>query len=185
SIRVVLYEVYVLIGILHAGFKPSGEEEKKDTEELGKEGGNPSEEGERVDQEKDANVNNTNNVNTVSPTVDAAGIKNNDVDENIISGCADDPTMPELEEIGRFSEAEDDNSGADMNNLDIYFQFSPVPTTRIHKHHPLIQVIGDLHSSTLTRRMSKNLEEHGLFSSVQQRTSHKDFQNCLFACFLS
>ncbi|GJU08841.1 putative ribonuclease H-like domain-containing protein [Tanacetum coccineum] len=30
-----------------------------------------------------------------------------------------------------------------------------------------------------------NLEEHDLFSSVQQRTNHKDFQNCLFACFLS
>ncbi|GKD98963.1 putative ribonuclease H-like domain-containing protein [Tanacetum coccineum] len=33
--------------------------------------------------------------------------------------------------------------------------------------------------------MTKNLEEHGLFSSVQQRANHKDFQNCLFACFLS
>ncbi|GJW17384.1 putative ribonuclease H-like domain-containing protein [Tanacetum coccineum] len=33
--------------------------------------------------------------------------------------------------------------------------------------------------------MIKNLKEHGLFSSVQQRTNHKDFQNCLFACFLS
>ncbi|GKD69355.1 putative ribonuclease H-like domain-containing protein [Tanacetum coccineum] len=36
-------------------------------------------------------------------------------------GCVDDPTMPELEEIGRFSNAEEDNSGADMNNLDTYF----------------------------------------------------------------
>ncbi|GJR55878.1 putative ribonuclease H-like domain-containing protein [Tanacetum coccineum] len=33
--------------------------------------------------------------------------------------------------------------------------------------------------------MTKNLKEHGLFSSVQQRTNHKDFQNYLFACFLS
>ncbi|GJS95057.1 reverse transcriptase domain-containing protein [Tanacetum coccineum] len=33
--------------------------------------------------------------------------------------------------------------------------------------------------------MTKNLEEHGLFSLVQQRTNHKDFQNYLFACFLS
>ncbi|GKD74298.1 putative ribonuclease H-like domain-containing protein, partial [Tanacetum coccineum] len=33
--------------------------------------------------------------------------------------------------------------------------------------------------------MTKNLKEHGLFSLVQQRTNHKDFQNCLFACFLS
>ncbi|GJW71706.1 putative ribonuclease H-like domain-containing protein [Tanacetum coccineum] len=33
--------------------------------------------------------------------------------------------------------------------------------------------------------MINNLEEHGLFSSFQQITNHKDFQNCIFACFLS
>ncbi|GJX00956.1 putative ribonuclease H-like domain-containing protein [Tanacetum coccineum] len=33
--------------------------------------------------------------------------------------------------------------------------------------------------------MSKNLEEHGFVSTIQQRTNHKDLQNCLFACFLS
>ncbi|GJU76303.1 retrovirus-related pol polyprotein from transposon TNT 1-94, partial [Tanacetum coccineum] len=47
------------------------------------------------------------------------------------------------------------------------------------------QIIGDLNLAPQTRRMTKNLKEHGLFSSVQQRTNHKDFQNCLFACFLS
>ncbi|GJX70852.1 putative ribonuclease H-like domain-containing protein, partial [Tanacetum coccineum] len=55
-------------------------------------------------------------------------------------------------------DGEDVNAEADMNNLDAFI---------------------------LTRRMTKKLEEHGLFSSVQQRTNHKDFQNCLFACFLS
>ncbi|GJX29052.1 putative ribonuclease H-like domain-containing protein [Tanacetum coccineum] len=33
--------------------------------------------------------------------------------------------------------------------------------------------------------MIKNLKDDGLFSSVQQRTNHKDFQNYLFAFFLS
>ncbi|GJW90945.1 putative ribonuclease H-like domain-containing protein [Tanacetum coccineum] len=35
--------------------------------------------------------------------------------------------------------------------------------------------------------MTKNSEEHGLMSLIQKqrRTNHKDFQNCLFACFLS
>ncbi|GJZ75950.1 putative ribonuclease H-like domain-containing protein [Tanacetum coccineum] len=33
--------------------------------------------------------------------------------------------------------------------------------------------------------MTKNLKEHGLFSSLQQRTNHKDFKNCLCAFFLS
>ncbi|GJY56759.1 putative ribonuclease H-like domain-containing protein [Tanacetum coccineum] len=143
-----------------AGFKPSKEEEKKDAEDPGNEGGNPSEEGDRVDQEKDTNVNNTNNTNTASPTVNAAGIDDNAVDENIVYGCADDPNMPDSEEIGRFSDIEDDDSGADINNLDTYFHVSPVPTTRIHKDHPLNQVIGDLQSATQTRQMTKNLEEY-------------------------
>ncbi|GKB60503.1 putative ribonuclease H-like domain-containing protein [Tanacetum coccineum] len=43
---------------LDAGFKPSGDNEKKVTEELGKEGGDSSN-----DQEKEDNVNNNNNVN--------------------------------------------------------------------------------------------------------------------------
>ncbi|GKC36767.1 hypothetical protein Tco_1049151 [Tanacetum coccineum] len=40
-------------------------------------------------------------------------------------------------------------------------QVSPNPTTRIHKDHHLDQVIRDLQSTTQTRKMSKNLEEHG------------------------
>ncbi|GJS73803.1 putative ribonuclease H-like domain-containing protein [Tanacetum coccineum] len=50
---------------------------------------------------------------------------------------------------------------ADMNNLDTTIQVSSIPTTRIHKDHPLNKVIGDLQSSTQTRNMLKNLEEHG------------------------
>ncbi|GKA82003.1 retrovirus-related pol polyprotein from transposon TNT 1-94 [Tanacetum coccineum] len=81
-------------------FKPLGEEEKKDAEDPRNEGGNLSEEGERVNQDKDASVNNLNNINTVSPTVNAASIKDNVVDENIVYGYADDPNIPNLEEIG-------------------------------------------------------------------------------------
>nr|GFD53236.1 hypothetical protein [Tanacetum cinerariifolium] len=94
----------------------SGEEEKKDAKDLrNKDSEILSTEEPRVNQEKDANVNNTNNINTVSPTDNAAGIKDNAVDENIVYGCADDPNMPDLEEIGRFSDAENDDSGADIN----------------------------------------------------------------------
>ncbi|GKC56606.1 putative ribonuclease H-like domain-containing protein [Tanacetum coccineum] len=145
----------------NARFKPLGEEEKKDAKDPGNEAGNPSEEGERINQEKDASVNITNNINTVSPTVNAASIEDNAIDENIIYGCADDPNIPDLEEIDRFSDAKNDDSGADINNLDTYFQVSPVPTTRIHKDHPLNQVIRDLQSATQTRHMTKNLEEYG------------------------
>nr|GEU63366.1 putative ribonuclease H-like domain-containing protein [Tanacetum cinerariifolium] len=167
-----------------AGFKPSMEEENKDAKDPGNKVSKVSSIKEpRVNQEKNANVNNTNNINTISPTDNAAGIKDNVVNENIVYGCADDPNMPDLDEISRFSDAENDDSGADMNILDTYFHVSHVPTIRIYKDHPLEQVIRDKHSAPLTMRMSKNLEGHGLVSTVNQRTNHKDLHNCLFACF--
>ncbi|GJU10548.1 putative ribonuclease H-like domain-containing protein [Tanacetum coccineum] len=92
---------------------------------------------------------------------------------------------PSGDEEKKLDDDEDVGAEADMNNLDAFMHVSPIPTTRIHKDHPVEQFIGDLNSAPQTRRMTKNLEEHGLFSSVQQRTNHKDFQNCLFACFLS
>ncbi|GJV59186.1 putative ribonuclease H-like domain-containing protein [Tanacetum coccineum] len=167
------------------GFKPSREEEKNYVEDPGNEGDNPSKDGERINQEKDASVNSTNNINIVSLTVNAASIEDNVVDENIVYGCADDPNIPDLEEIGRFSDAEDGGAEADMTNLDTHIPVSPILTTRIHKDHPVEKIIGDLNSVPQTRRMTKSLTKHAMFSSVHQRTNHKDFQNCLFACFLS
>ncbi|GJX82753.1 putative ribonuclease H-like domain-containing protein [Tanacetum coccineum] len=114
------------------------------------------------DQEKEDNVNNTNNVNSVSSTVNAAGT--NEV--NAVGGKTSielsfDPNMPALEDYSIFDFSindEDDGVVADMNNLDTTIQVSPNPTTRIHKDHPLDQVIGDLQSAIQTRKMSKNLE---------------------------
>ncbi|GJW02761.1 putative ribonuclease H-like domain-containing protein [Tanacetum coccineum] len=170
----------------NARFKPLGEEEKKDAKDPRNEGGNPSTEEPRINQEKDASVNCTNNINTVSPTINAASIENNVVDENIVYGCPDDPNIPDLEEIGRFSDAEDDGAEADMTNLDTHIPVSSIPTTIIHKDHPLNQFIGDLQSATQTRQVTKNLEKYEFVSTtLKQRTSHKDLQNCLFACFLS
>ncbi|GJS27946.1 hypothetical protein Tco_0488566 [Tanacetum coccineum] len=78
----------------------------------------PNTEEPRINQENDANVNSTNNINTVSLTVNAADIENNDVDENIVYGCIDDLNMPNLEEIV-YSDDDDEEVGAeaDMNNL--------------------------------------------------------------------
>nr|GEX23721.1 putative ribonuclease H-like domain-containing protein [Tanacetum cinerariifolium] len=97
--------------------------------------------------------------------------------------------MPSLEDIGIFKDSHDDEdvfgAQADFHNLDFSFKVSPILTTRIHKDHPFEQVIGDLHSAPQIRRMSKNLEEHGLVGTVILRTDNKDLQNCLFTCFLS
>ncbi|GJX68327.1 putative ribonuclease H-like domain-containing protein [Tanacetum coccineum] len=120
-----------------------------------------------------------------SPTVNAASIEDNTVDENIVYGCANDPNIPDLEDI---SSSENDvvfGAEADMTNLDTHIPINPIPTTRIHKDHPVEQIIGDIHSAPQTRRMTKSVAEHAMFSSVQQRNNHKDIQNCMFACFLS
>ncbi|GKF30575.1 hypothetical protein Tco_0100373 [Tanacetum coccineum] len=164
----------------------AGEEEKKDAKNSeNKDSEVPSIEEPRVNQEKDANINSTNNINTVSPTVNAASMKDSAVDENIVYGCADDLNMPNLEEIVYSDDDEDVGAEADMTNSDTHIPVSPIPTTRIHKDHLIKQIIGDIHLAPQTRRMTKRVTDHGMFSSVQQRrTNNKDFQNCLFACFL-
>ncbi|GJS61701.1 putative ribonuclease H-like domain-containing protein [Tanacetum coccineum] len=157
------------------GIKPSSDDGKKVDED-------PRKESECDDQEKEDNVNNTNNVNVT-------GINEvNAISEITSIEFPDDPNMPDLEDISIFDSSrddEDDGAEANMNNLDTTIQVSPNLTTRIHKDHPLDQVIGDFHSTTQTRRMSNNLEEHGFVSTIHLRTNHKDLQNCLFACFLS
>nr|GFC52312.1 hypothetical protein [Tanacetum cinerariifolium] len=80
-----------------------------------------------------------------------------------------DPEMPDLEDISTFnflSNHEDDDEMAEMNNLDTTIQVSPTSTARIYKDHPIDQVIGDLHLTTQTRNMSKNLEEHGFVTTI-------------------
>ncbi|GKA85470.1 ribonuclease H-like domain-containing protein [Tanacetum coccineum] len=98
-----------------AGFKPSGDNKKKVTEEPRKEGGDSSN-----DQEKeDDNVNNTNNVNTasdgnitnnvndVSLTVNVVGIEVNAVGTKTSIELLDDLNMPKLEDIVYSDDDED------------------------------------------------------------------------------
>ncbi|GKF45934.1 hypothetical protein Tco_0135736, partial [Tanacetum coccineum] len=107
----------------------------------------PNTEEPRVNQEQDKSVNSTNNINTVSSTVNTASIDDNAVDENTVYGCVDDPNMPNLEEIVYSEDDEGVGIKADMNNLDTFMPVSPIPTTKIYKDHPFEQIIGDLHSA--------------------------------------
>nr|GEZ92974.1 hypothetical protein [Tanacetum cinerariifolium] len=92
-------------------------------------------------------------------------------------------------DTGIFSGAYDDEVKyvvADFNNLELTTVVSPIPTTRIHKDHPKEQIIRDSLSAPQTKRMTKTFQEHAMVSYIKkQRTNHKDYQNCLFACFLS
>ncbi|GKD67700.1 hypothetical protein Tco_1321790, partial [Tanacetum coccineum] len=146
---------------LDIGFKPSEEEEKKDAKDPKNEDSEVQNiEEPRVNQEQDANVNSTNNINIVSPTVNAANIENNAADKNIVCGCNDDLNMPNLEEIVYSDDDEGVDTKADMTNLDTNILVSRTPTTIIHKDHPLEQIIRDIHSEPQKRRMTKNVTEH-------------------------
>nr|GFA34337.1 hypothetical protein [Tanacetum cinerariifolium] len=74
------------------GLKPSSDDGKKVYEDSSK--GN-----ECYDQEKEMNVNSTNNVNTVTLTINAAGTNR----VNVISELSFNPDMPALEDVAHFN----------------------------------------------------------------------------------
>ncbi|GJU54520.1 putative ribonuclease H-like domain-containing protein [Tanacetum coccineum] len=110
-----------------------------------------------------------------------------------------DPNMPDLEDDsdafsndGIFNGAYDDkNVGvvADFNNMDDTINVSPIPTLRIHKDYLKDQILRDPKSSVQTRgKIQKDSSAQQAlvsYTSKQNRTNHKDHQNCLLACFLS
>nr|GEV97662.1 putative ribonuclease H-like domain-containing protein [Tanacetum cinerariifolium] len=160
--RTMNYEPIVIQKSSHDdGSKPSSDDGKKVDED-------PRKETECKDQKKKDNVNSTNNVNIVSSTVNATGT-------NEDNELPFDPNMHVLEDARIFNflnNDEDVGIVAHMNNMDTTIQVSPIPTTRIHKDHPLDQVIGDLHSTTQTRMMSKNFKEHGFeFGFTEVKTA--------------
>ncbi|GJS98315.1 putative ribonuclease H-like domain-containing protein [Tanacetum coccineum] len=110
-----------------------------------------------------------------------------------------DPNMPDLEDDSdAFSSAnifngayDDENVGvvADSNDMDDTINVSPIPTLRIHKNYPKDQILGDPKSAVQTRgkiqKASSAQQALVSYISKQNRTNHKDHQNCLLACFLS
>ncbi|GJU49914.1 putative ribonuclease H-like domain-containing protein [Tanacetum coccineum] len=107
--------------------------------------------------------------------------------------------MPDLEDDsdvflneGIFSGVYDDKdkgAEADFNNMDNTIAVSPIPTLRIHKYHLKGQILGDPKSAVQTRGKIQKASsaQQALVSYIykQNRTNHKDHQNCLLACFLS
>ncbi|GKB78932.1 hypothetical protein Tco_0945827 [Tanacetum coccineum] len=73
----------------------------------------------------------------------------------------------------------------DLGNIPTSYAVPTTPHTRIHKDHPLQNVIGDMQSSVQTRRMKEPIPDHGFLSVIYEGKNHKDLHTCLFACFLS
>ncbi|GJZ28583.1 ribonuclease H-like domain-containing protein [Tanacetum coccineum] len=149
-----------------------------------------------------ARATSTNTVNTVSTPLSTANPSNvfstgGPSYPNLTNYAdQDDSQIPALEDIygnsndGIFTNASYDDEGAvaDFTNLESTVNVSPIPTSRIHSIHPTTQILGDPKSAVQTRsKVNKSSGAHAFISYIQKqrRNNHKDFQHCLFACFLS
>nr|GEV99766.1 putative ribonuclease H-like domain-containing protein [Tanacetum cinerariifolium] len=76
---------------------------------------------------------------------------------------------------------EDVGAEADFSNLETRITISPIPTTRVHKDHHVIQIIGDLSLAPQTRSMTRMVKDQDGVTQIND----EDFHTCMFACFLS
>ncbi|GJX20135.1 putative ribonuclease H-like domain-containing protein [Tanacetum coccineum] len=143
-----------------------------------------------------AKASRTNIVNTVSTPVSTASPYDGISLSDPTNHEQDDSEIPALEDIyqnptdGIFTNSSYDDEGAvaDFTNLEYVVNVSPIPTSRIHSIHPSTLILGDPKSAVQTRsKVTKSSGAHAFVSYVQKqrRNNHKDFQHCLFACFLS
>nr|GEU87976.1 hypothetical protein [Tanacetum cinerariifolium] len=108
---------------------------------------------------------------------------NNSNKVNAADACTlpHDPDMPDLEDFTYSDDEDAVGVEADQNNLESSIPVSPILTTRIHKDHPVSQIISDLFITTQTRSMTRAVKDKGGLSQMFD----KDFHTCMFACFLS
>nr|GFC92681.1 hypothetical protein [Tanacetum cinerariifolium] len=89
--------------------------------------------------------------------------------------------MPALEDITYSDGEEDVGAEADFTNLETTIIVSPISTTRVHKDHPITQIIGGLSLATQSRSMTMMVKDQGGLTQI----NNEDFYTCMFACFLS
>ncbi|GJW04024.1 putative ribonuclease H-like domain-containing protein [Tanacetum coccineum] len=139
-----------------ARFKPLGEEEKMDTEDPGNENaasGKDSEvpsteeprEDQRVNQELDASINSTNNINIAS---DGNSTNNVNIDVTEILYYSDDGSKMMVAEV-------------EHEQFRCLYACQSYSNYKNTQDHPVEQIIGDLNSEPQTKRMTMNLKEHG------------------------
>nr|GFB67004.1 putative ribonuclease H-like domain-containing protein [Tanacetum cinerariifolium] len=122
--------------------------------------------------------NSSNEVNAAGSLVSAAGLNFTNSTNDFSAAGPLNAAMPNLEDLS--NNADDVGTEADINNMESIISVSPIPTTRIHKDHPISQIIGDLSLTTQTRSMARAVRDQGGISQM----FNEDFHTCMFACFL-
>nr|GEY62146.1 hypothetical protein [Tanacetum cinerariifolium] len=132
----------------------------------------------------------TNYVNDASTPVNTASTPVNAASMSVNTTSLSRHDIYEVPNDGIFTRASYDEEGAvaDFTNLESTVNVSPMPQSKIHSIHPTTQILGDPNSTVLTSsKVNKSSRAHAFLSYIQKQrlNNHKDFQHCLFACFLS
>nr|GEU52881.1 hypothetical protein [Tanacetum cinerariifolium] len=130
---------------------------------------------------KEFSITSTNRVNVASAPVTAVGQLQLTALTVLILYFPDDPDMPALEDIVYSDVDEDVGPKVDFSNLETNISVSPIPTTRVHKDHPVTQIIGDLALAPQTRSIARMVKEQGGLNQIID----EDFHTCMFVCFHS
>ncbi|GKF28442.1 hypothetical protein Tco_0094784, partial [Tanacetum coccineum] len=150
---------------------------------------------ENDEQHKSDDVSSSKEVNTAGQHVNTASPEVNTVDPSINTASSNDQQSPkdmftigsihthEATHVEFFSD--EDEPEVDLGNITNSYTVLTTPNTRIHKDHPIENVIGDVKSSVQTRRMKKPTSEQGFLSAVYEQKTHDTLNTCLYACFLS
>ncbi|GKG33192.1 hypothetical protein Tco_0430702, partial [Tanacetum coccineum] len=118
----------------------------------------------KQDEERFSDDNNSKDVNVVGKQVNTAS---HDVNNG----------SPELNVVGQSvstaSPNEEDNTEeepeVDLGNITNSYIIPTTPNIRIHKDHPINNVIGDVQSTVQTKRMLKPTSEQGFLSDVYEQ----------------
>ncbi|GKE79867.1 hypothetical protein Tco_1549867 [Tanacetum coccineum] len=112
-------------------------------------------------------------VNTASPDLNTGSLKLNVVGPSVSTASPNEEDSTEEE------------PKVDLGNITNSYIVPTTPNTRIHKDHPIDNVIGEVQSTVQTRRMLKPTSEQGFLSDVYEQKTHDTLNTCLYAYFLS
>ncbi|GKG04455.1 hypothetical protein Tco_0314842, partial [Tanacetum coccineum] len=103
-------------------------------------------------------------VNTASPDVNTGSSYDQDSPKDMFTIGASHTL--EATHVEFFSD--EDEPEVDLGNITNSYTVPTTPNTRIHKDHPIENVIGDVKTSVQTRRMTKPTSEQGFLSAVYE-----------------
>nr|GEZ00351.1 retrovirus-related Pol polyprotein from transposon TNT 1-94 [Tanacetum cinerariifolium] len=111
-------------------------------------------------REQECINNSSNGGSAAGPSVSAADLNFTNSTNDFSTAGPSNLAMPNLEDLSH--DADDVGAEAVTNNMESIISVSPIPTTRIHKDHPISQIIGDLSSTTQTRSMARGVRDQAV-----------------------